>query len=133
MKMKCLRDRPLGRPFFASPRIWLLFICLVLVIACGQTPVPGTPTTSQPGSDQPPSATLSQTQPSTFTIALEYAIPGLASAYAPTGLTYAKPQPIFGLWGLIEPSPGEPNWDPLDNLVHEYQAAGFSGTSGAIF
>lgn len=62
-----------------------------------------------------------------FTIALEYAIPGLAAAYTPTGVTYAKPQPIFGKWGLIQPAPGQYNWGPLNNLVIEYQTAGFIG------
>ncbi|MBI3920823.1 MAG: hypothetical protein HY318_05335, partial [Armatimonadetes bacterium] len=34
-----------------------------------------------------------------FTLAIEYAVPGLASTYAATGLTDAKPQIEFGVWG----------------------------------
>ena len=38
--------------------------------------------------------------------AIEYAVPGLAEIYANTGATYAKLQPIFGVWGNLEPEPG---------------------------
>jgi hypothetical protein len=62
-----------------------------------------------------------------FTIAIEYAVPGLAAAYAATGVSYAKPQPAFGIWDNIEPEPGRYDWGPTDALVAEYQAAGFTG------
>jgi len=96
----------------------------MVILACGQPPATGTPAPEQtsPGSPVLPGSGSPQ-----FTIAIEYAIPGLAAAYAPSGVTYAKPQPIFGMWGMIEPEPGQVNWEPLDNLVGEYQAAGFTG------
>ena len=106
-------------------RLILSFFSLfALALACGQPPAVVTLTPTAPS--------FVSTVPSggeypLFTIALEYANPGLASAYAPTGVTYAKPQPIFGMWGLIEPQPGKYNWGPLDNLVIEYQTAGFTG------
>lgn len=85
---------------------------------------------AQPAITSQPTSNTGQPSPVNsppFTIALEYAIPGVAQAYAQTGVTYAKPQPIFGMWGLIEPQPGEYNWKPLDDLVIEYQSAGFTG------
>ncbi len=102
-------------------RISLAVIALLLaIIACG----PAFPPTPAPAPTSTPQSAIPNPQ---FTIALEYAIPGLAEAYAATGVTYAKPQPIFGMWGLIEPQPGQYNWKPLDDLVIEYQSAGFSG------
>ncbi|MDI6769261.1 MAG: hypothetical protein QMD04_06255 [Anaerolineales bacterium] len=104
-------------------RILLAAIALLLaIIACGR-PTPPPPTLS------PQPSTLSHLPSAIrqFTISIEYAIPGVAEAYAPTGVTYAKPQPIFGMWSLIEPQPGQYNWKPLDDLVIEYQSAGFSG------
>ena len=106
-------------------RFSLLLVTLVLAaLACGQTPAAFTPTarTTPIRRETPVNA-----GDSVFTIALEYAIPGLADAYAPTGLTYAKPQPIFGLWRDLESEPGVYDWGPLDDLVVEYQNAGFSG------
>ncbi len=101
----------------------------VLNLACAQTTSVRTPTVMTPTRTRPPAGSTNSpaVQESKFTIGLEYAIPGLAAAYAPAGVTYAKPQPIFGMWGLIERSPGEFDWGPLDNLVAEYQAAGFTG------
>ncbi|MEW6718664.1 MAG: hypothetical protein AB1345_14330 [Chloroflexota bacterium] len=101
-----------------------LFFVFALALACGQPTAVSTPTPTVPTSTlaAPPGGEYIP-----FTIALEYAIPGLADAYAPTGVRYAKPQPIFGMWGLIEPQPGQYNWTPLDNLVIEYQKAGFTG------
>ena len=101
-----------------------LFSFFALALACAQPPAVVTLTPTAPS---PVSTVPSGGEYPLFTIALEYAIPGLASAYAPTGVTYAKPQPIFGMWGLIEPQPGKYNWGPLDNLVIEYQTAGFTG------
>jgi len=96
----------------------------VMIAACGQPDAILTPTavTTAPAAFPPEAG-----NPPAFTIAIEYAIPGLGAAYAPTGITYAKPQPIFGMWGLIEPEPGMYDWGPLDDLVVEYQAAGFHG------
>lgn len=106
-------------------RIVLSLSCLVLVIlACGETPGTITPT---PEPDLPH---IDQSQVGStpgFTIALEYAIPGLGDAYTPIGLTYAKPQGIFGMWKFLEPEQGVYNWKPLDDLVVEYQKAGFRG------
>ena len=106
-------------------RLLLSLSCLILVIlSCTQTPATATST------PEPllPAATISQdiSNPS-FTIALEYAIPGLGEAYTPSGLIYAKPQGIFGLWKFLEPEQGVFNWKPLDDLVIEYQQAGFKG------
>jgi hypothetical protein len=101
-----------------------LFCLVAIVLACAQTPAAITPSVSPPALSQ---ETSSGGGDPTFTIALEYAIPGLADAYSPTGLTYAKPQPIFGMWKFIEPEPGVYSWGALDDLVIEYQGAGFSG------
>jgi hypothetical protein len=62
-----------------------------------------------------------------ITIAIEYGILGVADAYTPTGVTYAKPQLVFGIWGNLEPERGQWQWEPLDALIAEYQGAGFSG------
>jgi len=97
---------------------------LLVFLACGQTPPPSSPS---PGTDIQILEPSTPDGTSSFTIALEYAIPGLAEDYTPTGLTYAKPQGIFGLWTYLEPEQGEYNWKPLDDLVVEYQRAGFSG------
>lgn len=97
---------------------------ILVVLACGQTPGVMTPTPEQP---QPTSQLSPDVSSPGFTIALEYAIPGLGEAYTPTGLTYAKPQGIFGLWKFLEPEQGVFNWKPLDDLVIEYQEAGFTG------
>jgi hypothetical protein len=101
-----------------------LVAVLALTLACAQTP---TLLTSIPTKVPPTRTAAPAGEEPSFTIALEYAIPGLAGAYAPAGVTYAKPQPIFGMWGLIERTTGEFDWGPLDNLVIEYQAAGFTG------
>ena len=61
-----------------------------------------------------------------FTIAVEYGIPGLAAAYAKSGVTSVKLRPEFGKWGNIEFVQGERDWRTLDLLVSEYQEAGFS-------
>jgi len=34
-------------------------------------------------------------------------VPGLADIYAETGVTYAKLQPVYGIWGNIEPEKGK--------------------------
>lgn len=60
-----------------------------------------------------------------FILALEYGIPGLASAYNPTGVTSIKLQPAFGIWGNIEPTLGQMNFSTLDAVILEYQQAGF--------
>jgi hypothetical protein len=106
-------------------RALLSLSCLILVIlSCTQTPSTATSTPEPPH----PGETISQdTSTLNFTIALEYAIPGLGEAYTPSGLVYAKPQGIFGLWKFLEPEQGVFNWKPLDDLVIEYQQAGFKG------
>jgi hypothetical protein len=106
-------------------RFLLPLSCLLLVfLACGQTPPVSNPTPDSPVNI--PAASTGDDS-SSFTIALEYAIPGLAEAYAPAGLTYAKPQGIFGMWRHLEPEQGVYNWKPMDDLVIEYQQAGFNG------
>lgn len=103
-----------------------LVVLALAGLACGGPAVPAaTPAPTQDSSTLTPDAPPGEAVP--FTIAIEYAIPGVAEAYASTGVSYAKPQPIFGMWGILEPRPGEYNWKPLDDLVVEYQSAGFSG------
>lgn len=97
------------------------FIALLLtILACS----PVTPTATPPPGT--PAVTSSPVNPH-FTIAVEYAILGVAQDYAATGVTYAKVQDAFVIWGNIEPEPGQYNWGPLDALVLEYQQAGFTG------
>jgi len=63
-----------------------------------------------------------------FTISVEYAILGVALEYAAAGVSYAKLQDAFAIWGNIQPEAGGPyQWGPLDALVREYQQAGFTG------
>jgi hypothetical protein len=61
-----------------------------------------------------------------FTIGVEYGIPGLAEAYAASGVTSVKLRPEFGKWGNLENVQGSVYWGTLDSLVREYQGAGFS-------
>ncbi len=93
------------------------------MLACGQV----TPRPVRPGEATPTASTPSPSATGQTVIAIEYAVPGLAEAYAPVGVTYAKLQPAYGVWGLLEPEPGRYNWAPLDALIAEYQAAGFVG------
>jgi hypothetical protein len=106
-----------------------LGICLVLwlaVLACGSSAPPsGTP--SQLPTPNPSSASGSPSPPSEGTVFdVEYGVPGLAEIYAATGVTSVKLQPVFGVWGHIEPEPGTFNWTVTDALVLEYQQAGFT-------
>lgn len=116
----------------------LAVMFLALLLACGQVArLPAeTPTRTEPSAGAgaetpaPASATLPQqsAQPAIpFVTAVEYAVPGLAEVFAETGVTHAKPQPIWSLWGTIEPERGEYDWKPLDALVLEYQQYGYTG------
>ena len=67
-----------------------------------------------------------QPPPVDFTLAVEYGIPGLAQAYAASGVTSVKLRPEFGKWGNVEPQHGQYHWATLDSLVLEYQEAGFT-------
>lgn len=105
-------------------RILLAATALLLAaIACGPTaPTP----TSVPQTTQSPTPQPAISSPQ-FTISVEYAILGVAEEYAAAGITYAKLQDAFIIWGNIEPEPGKYEWGPLDALVLEYQQAGFTG------
>ena len=103
-------------------RLSLPIVFLVLsILACGQA-APISTNTAQPLSTQ-----QTPSKNPRFTIAVEYAILGVAPAYTAVGVSYAKVQDAFVLWGNIEPKPGQYNWGPLDALVREYQQANFSG------
>lgn len=108
-----------------------LLLLFLAAIACGETITPSaTPgPTAYPTAATPTAAPTGAPQRPTlpFTIAIEYGIFGVAAAYAPTGVTYAKPQLVFGVWGNLEPERGRWQWEPLDALIGEYQTAGFSG------
>jgi hypothetical protein len=97
-----------------------LTFLLVISLACGTVkPTPVSP----PGTRTP-----SPISNPDFTIAVEYAILGVAPVYAAAGVTYAKLQNVFAIWGNIQPKQGGPyEWGPLDALVREYQEAGFTG------
>jgi len=58
---------------------------------------------------------------------VEYGILGVAQTYAATGITFAKLQNAYAIWGNIEPQAGKYQWGPLDAVVLEYQQAGFTG------
>jgi len=98
-----------------------LALLLFAALACGEV------STSTPSSTLDTSAPGAALPEAPLTIAIEYGIFGVAEAYIPTGVTYAKPQLVFGIWGNLEPESGEWHWEPLDALVAEYQAAGFRG------
>lgn len=107
-----------------KPIICILAILVLATLACaGPGQVTYIPSTVASKTISPTNNPTAGFHP--FTIDIEYAIPGLGQAYATTGISGAKPQPIYGMWGLIEPHPGQYNWKPLDDLVIEYQKAGF--------
>lgn len=58
-------------------------------------------------------------------IGVEYAIPGMAQAFATSGVRATKILNTFGDWENIEPQEGSWNWVQLDALIREYQDAGF--------
>lgn len=77
-----------------------------------------------PGADRPSSSR----QP--FALGIEYMAPGLAEAYAPLGIKWAKAMGQGFSWGDVEPRPpvaGVRTWDwsYTDRLILEYQRAGF--------
>ena len=92
-----------------------LFLLVTIITACTvvvRTPIQPTTTHSTLGNR--------------FTIAVEYAILGVAQTYSEAGVHSAKLQNVFAVWGNIEPQEGQYDWDPLDALVLEYQKAGFN-------
>ncbi|MGD1995755.1 MAG: hypothetical protein PVH62_03170 [Anaerolineae bacterium] len=110
-----------------KPLVYAIVALGVSTLACGQA----APATSPPSTAGAPTATpvtaLTRSGGDKFVVAIEYAVPGLAEAYAPTGVRYAKPMPAYGVWGNIEPQPGRYDWAPLDAVIADYQAAGFTG------
>lgn len=103
------------------PIVVLAVVLVGLSLACGQSTITPDLVTDSPAT------TVAATDGDRFAIAIEYAVPGLAEAYAATGVAYAKPMPVYGVWANVEPEPGEYDWGPLDAIVLEYQEAGFSG------
>lgn len=104
-----------------------LVLCASLAmtaLACGRTP--GTATPAPPPASPTAAATL-PAHVAPLTIAVEYGVLGVAKDYAATGVTYAKPQLVYGIWGNLEPERGRYVWGPLDAVVQEYEAAGFTG------
>ncbi len=112
-----LRQGRGGRDARRLAPLSVLLCLLAAALACGRPQATHTP----PVTDGPVAA------PAPFTIALEYAMLGLGEAYAPTGVSFAKPMPVYSVWGNLEPEPGKWVWGPLDALVSEYQSAGFEG------
>lgn len=106
------------RPHFS------LLLLLMATLACGGS---ATPVATPQPLNQTATISPSGVPQAPITIAIEYGILGVADAYTPTGVTYAKPQLVFGIWGNLEPERGQWQWEPLDALIAEYQAAGFSG------
>ncbi|MCC7361650.1 MAG: hypothetical protein IT317_19355 [Anaerolineales bacterium] len=114
----------------SRPRIVVIGALAAATLACGQPVVRAGVTATAPAA---PSATATVRlplatvgRPADFTLAVEYGVPGLAALYAGTGVQSVKPQIEFGVWGNLEPTPGEYNWQALDQLVAEYQAQGFT-------
>ncbi len=112
------------RTFSTRIRIGGMMLLLILSLSCqagglNLTPTPeGSPET--PGPPEPP-------HPNQATLfSIEYGVPGLAKIYAEAGVKAVKLQPVFGIWGNIEPQPGQFNWSVTDALVAEYQQAGFT-------
>lgn len=101
----------------------LLAVAIIGATGCGARQPSGSPAAAPrtPG----PSAALGAPGMQPFGLGLEYGVPGLAGAYAATGITRIKPALEFGVWGNLEPSRGKRDFRPLDTLVHEYQQAGF--------
>jgi hypothetical protein len=65
-----------------------------------------------------------------MTLGIEYAPPALASAFADSGASSAKPYPDDGDWGNMQAGPDSPyKWDRIDRFVQAYQQAGFSHLS----
>lgn len=118
----------------------LVACCLLAAVACkmqddgATTPTTdgetGAPTaTSASGETGGPAGdgTAAPSVAQEFTVATEYGVVGMAEAYRGTGLDYAKLTLEFGVWGNIEPERGQFNWGPMDGLVAEYEAAGYTG------
>lgn len=97
-----------------------LIALLLAILACGPAVTPTQTPPPLPSTDMPIAS-------SQFTISVEYAILGVADTYAATGVSYAKLQDAFAIWGNIEQEQGQYQWGPLDALVLEYQQAGFTG------
>ncbi|MCM8768536.1 MAG: hypothetical protein NC911_02470 [Candidatus Omnitrophica bacterium] len=71
-----------------------------------------------------------ENQQARFAIGVEYIIPGFAEVFARTGVKWAKPMGKGFSWGDIEPKPPvagkhKYHWDEIDQLILEYQRAGF--------
>ena len=121
----CLPGHNTLRPNRAS---WCCLLLAAAGLACGSAGVtPAAPTAAQallplPALVTSPVASAARA----LTLGTQYAVPGLAASYAATGVTAVKPQLEFVSWGNLEPKQGQWQWGPLDNLVIEYQAAGFS-------
>lgn len=123
------------------PFTLLIGCCLLAAVACKMqddeaSPSPQDGETGGPTASLAPGETAAPTGEPTdppaaaagdFVVATEYGVVGLAEAYRGTGLDYAKLTLEFGVWGNIEPERGEFNWGPMDGLVTEYQAAGYTG------
>lgn len=121
-----------------------LIVCLLAAMAACKQPADGIPSatpdagaggptaTQASGATDGPTGTAEPTEPPSassgdFTVATEYGVVGLADAYRGTGLDYAKLTLEFGVWGNLEPEPGNYTWGPMDGLVAEYQEAGYTG------
>jgi len=99
-----------------------LFLLTLVSLSCGQSP--GVPSSTPASSASPVNNPGISGQ---FTIAIEYGILGVAQSYQSTGVTYAKLQDVFAMWGNIEPIRDQYSWGPTDAIVTEYQQAGFTG------
>ena len=107
----------------------LLLVTSLILAACQpatRSPSPG-PSGPPTASDTTAAGTPAPLESERLTIGVEYALLGTADTYAGAGVSYAKAQNVFAVWGNIEPTRGKYQWGPIDALVAEYQKAGFAG------
>jgi len=72
------------------------------------------------------SSTPDASEPKRFWFGLEYAVTGLGETYSGTGAITAKPMPALMEWGRLQPNEGDAiSWSEPDDLIAEYQQAGF--------
>ena len=133
---------PRSRQFVVRPaRFHLVFVALLLlsgITACNRQPDADSvsTTTASPIEPAPDEATPRITSVGVdgfprFALGIEYMELGLAEAYAPMGIRWAKTRLEAFSWGISEPEPplGDVHrydWSLTDALIAEYQSAGFT-------
>ncbi|MCH7719394.1 MAG: hypothetical protein IH988_00190 [Planctomycetes bacterium] len=103
--------------------------CLALLIGSCTVQPDGAGVTNRNDNSSPTrddSSSPDASAPKRFWFGIEYAVTGLSEIYSGTGAITAKPMPALMEWGRLQPSEGDPiQWNEPDDLIAEYQQAGF--------